>query len=73
MIAFFEIIGGFVRYLVVNAYYKITSSNKTKKLSFFMEDKRGETFTNVNKDYYNGIVGFITFGALLFLAYLLYN
>ena len=38
-----------------------------------MDDKKGKMFDNLNNDYSNGIVGFITFGLLLFLAYLLFS
>lgn len=73
MLAIFEIIGAFVRYLLVNTAYKIIGKGKTKKLEYFMDDKKGKMFYNLNNDYSNGVVGFITFGLLLFLAYLLFN
>lgn len=73
MLAIFEIIGGFVRYLLVNFFYRIIGKNETKKLDYFMDDKKGKMFDNLNNDYSNGIVGFATFGLLLFLAYLLFS
>ena len=73
MIFVFEIIGGFVRYLSVNAYYKIVGRSKTKTLDHFMNDENGKMFTNLNKDYSNGIVGFVSFGLLLYFGYLLLN
>ena len=73
MSAIFEIIGAFVRYLLFNTVYKIIGKGETKKLEYFMDDKKGKMFDNLNNDYSNGIVGFITFGLLLFLAYLLFS
>jgi|GEM_PF-2108632 hypothetical protein len=73
MLAVFEIIGGFVRYLLVNAFYKVVGKNETKKLSYFMDDKKGKMFDNLNNDYSNGIVGFITFSLILLGGYLLFN
>lgn len=73
MLAIFEIIGAFVRYLLVNTFYKIIGKSGTKKLEYFMYDKKGKMFDNLNNDYSNGIVGFITFGLLLFFAYLLFS
>ena len=73
MIFIFEIIGGFVRYLSVNAFYKIVGRSKTKTFDHFMNDKNGKIFTNLNKDYANSIVGFVTFGLLLYFGYLLSN
>ncbi|OWW24539.1 hypothetical protein B4Q04_14575 [Zobellia sp. OII3] len=73
MIAILEIIGGFVRYLVINAFNKITGKKENITLSHILEDKKGRSFANAQKDYSNGIVGFVTFALLLFFAYLLFD
>lgn len=73
MLAVFEIIGGFVRYLLINAFYKIVGKSEKKNLNYFMNDKKGKMFDNLNNDYSNGIVGFVTFCLLLFVIYLLFN
>ena len=60
----------FVRYFFVNTFYMIF---KKKRLKYFMEDKKDEIFNNLNKDYLNGIVGFVTFALLLFFAYSIFG
>ncbi len=38
-----------------------------------MNDRKGKMFHNLNNDYSNGIVGFITFSLILLGGYLLFN
>ncbi len=70
MLSIFEIVGMFVRYLFMNTFYRIFNR---KRLRYFMEDKKGQIFNNINKDYLNGVIGFITFALLLFFAYSLFG
>ena len=70
MTAIFEIIGGFTRYLIYNGFQKVTGKNKTRNLGYFMEDKKGQIFSNTNKDYFNGFVGFVVFALTLWSLYI---
>lgn len=73
MIAVFEIIGGFIRFILYNLFNSTFRKNERKKLDYFMNDSKNQQFSNLNNDYYNGIVGFLTFGLLLLLAYKIFN
>jgi len=70
--AVFEIIGADVRYLLVNGFRKIRG-RANKKFEHFSGNGRGDIFDELNRDYSNGIVGLLAFGALLYIAYLLLN
>ena len=72
MIGIFEIIGAFARYLINNFVSKIVGK-KSKALSYYMDDKKGQVFSNLTNDYTNGIVGFTTFGLFLLLLYLVFG
>jgi len=73
MLAIFEIIGGFVRFLLINAFFKIFGRREPRKLKYFMNDKKGQNLSNLANDYSNGIIGFISFGVILYLVYLLFG
>lgn len=70
VIAFFEIIGGFIRYGFMRIYCKVLGKDY-KNLDYYLDDKENEIFRNVNTDYLNGIIGFLTFVFILTLAYFL--
>lgn len=61
---FFELVGGVTRFLIVNAFYKITSKNKIKRLSYFLTDKSNVDLSN---GYINGFIGFLMLSILIFL------
>jgi len=70
LIAIFEIIGAFTRYLISISFSKITGGEKSKEFSHYMNDKKGQIFSNLTNDYTNGIVGFLIFCLILFLLYI---
>ncbi len=73
MIVIFEIIGAFTRYLFSISFSKITGGKKSKEFSYYMNDKKGQIFSNLTNDYTNGIVGFLVFSLTLFLLYILFK
>lgn len=72
LIGIFEITGAFTRYLLNSIFSKI-AGKKSKALSYFMNDKKGQVFANLTNDYANGIIGFTTIGLFLFLLYLVFG
>jgi hypothetical protein len=72
LIGIFEIIGAFTRYLI-NSFFSKIAGKKSKALSYYMNDKKGQVFANLTNDYANGIVGFATFGLFLLLLYLVFK
>jgi hypothetical protein len=73
MIAIFEIIGALTRYLFSISFYKITGGKKSKEFSNYMNDKKGQIFSNLTNDYINGIVGFLIFSLTLLLLYIIFK
>jgi len=73
MIAIFEIIGAFTRYLFSISFYKLTGGKKSKEFSHYMNDKKGQNFSNLTNDYTNGIVGFLIFSLTLLLLYIMFK
>jgi len=72
LIGIFEIIGAFIRYLI-NSFISKIAGKKSKALSYYMKDKKGQVFSNLTNDYANGIVGFSTFVLILLLLYLVFG
>ncbi len=68
IVAFFEIMGGLVRYASMRIYCTLVKK-KYKKLSYYLEDEEGEIFKNVSADYFNGIIGFLVFVSILTILY----
>lgn len=60
-----ETFGGFVRFVFINLFRKISGKN-IEKLKYFLKEK--EDPTN-NVGYINGFVGILTFLLLIFLIF----